>query len=227
MRGSAASSATALGLAIPKIEEEEADILTDMDMPSTPPRDTSGHFHAVRFYESKASLCRTVADFLGEGLALGQPSLVVATPAHRNGVLAELRARHFDVDQVQDSDDLLLLDARDVLATFMVEGMPDATLFKTHVPAAIDRLCGGRKDRTIRAYGEIVDVLWQDGLTAAAIRLEMFWNQLAMTHDFSLLCGYAIGHFYKDAGMRDVCEQHSHVIAAESALNPRAGAPIN
>ncbi len=40
-----------------------------------------------------------------------------------------------------------------------------------------------------------------------------------MTHDFSLLCGYAMGSFYKDAGMRDICAQHSHVIAADSALH--------
>ena len=73
----------------------------------------------------------------------------------------------------------------------------------------------------------MVDVLWQDGLTAAAIRLEMLWNQLAMTHDFSLLCGYAMGSFYKDAGMRDICAQHSHVIAAETELKSRAGKSIN
>jgi hypothetical protein len=194
-----------------------------MDTPPLPHAGSSGHFHAVRFYENKASLCRTVADFLGEGIALGQPGLVIATPTHRNGLLAELGSRHFDVDGVQTAGDLLLLDARDVLAAFMVDGMPDATLFKTHLPAAIDRLCRGRKDRTIRAYGEMVDVLWQDGLTAAAVRLEMLWNQLAMTHDFSLLCGYAMGSFYKDAGMRDICAQHSHVIAAESTLNQRPG----
>jgi hypothetical protein len=68
----------------------------------------------------------------------------------------------------------------------------------------------------------MVDVLWQDGLTAAAIALEMLWNQLAMTHDFSLLCGYAMGNFYKDAGMRDICAQHSHVVPAVSALVPAA-----
>ena len=191
------------------------------------PNDSSGHFHAVRFYENKASLARTVADFLAEGLVLGQPGLVIATPAHRDALLDELRARRLDVDQIEASGDLLLLDARTVLAAFMVDGMPDATLFKTHVPAAIEQLCRGRKECTIRAYGEMVDVLWQDRLTAAAIRLEMFWNQLAMTHDFSLLCGYAMGSFYKDAGMRDICAQHSHVVAADSALNRSAGAPIN
>jgi hypothetical protein len=199
-----------------------------MSTQATPePKDTAGHFHAVRFYENKASLARTVADFLGEGLVLGQPGLVIATPTHRDALLAELRERHLDVDKFQASGDLLILDARTILAAFMVDGMPDATLFKTHVPAAIAQLCAGRKDCTIRAYGEMVDVLWQDGMTAAAIRLEMFWNQLAMTHDFSLLCGYAMGSFYKDAGMRDICAQHSHVVAAETALNHRAGAPIN
>jgi hypothetical protein len=197
-----------------------------MDSPAVSHAGSSGHFHAVRFYENKASLCRTVADFLGEGIALGQPGLVIATPAHRDALLAELRSRHFDVDEVQAAGDLLLLDARGVLATFMVDGMPDATLFKTHVPAAIDRLCRGRKHCTIRAYGEMVDVLWQDGLTAAAIRLEMLWNQLAMTHDFSLLCGYAMGSFYKDAGMREICAQHSHVIAAEKTLSHRPGVSI-
>ena len=197
-----------------------------MDTTSTrSDRNTAGHFHAVRFYENKASLCRTVADFLGEGFASGQPGLLIATPEHRDAVIDVLRARHFDVDRIQADGNLLLLDAREVLGWFMVDGMPDDRLFKTHLPAAIERLCRGRKDCTIRAYGEMVDVLWQDGMKSAAIRLEMFWNQLAMTHDFSLLCGYAMGHFYKDLGMRDVCAHHSHVVSAESTLNP-AGASV-
>jgi hypothetical protein len=191
-------------------------------METPTPSHTSGHFHAVRFYENKASLCRTVADFLGEGLALGHPGLVIATPEHRQALLLELRSREVDVDRLEAEGDLLVLDARAVLASFMIDGMPDDTRFCQQMPAAIHRLCRGRTERTVRAYGEMVDVLWQDGLTAAAIRLEMLWNQLAMTHDFSLLCGYAMGSFYKDAGMRDVCAQHSHVIPADSALTPPA-----
>jgi hypothetical protein len=200
-------------------------ILDPMESGSSHPA-AAGHFHAVRFYENKASLCRTVADFLGEGVAREQPSLVIATPAHREALLTELRARHVDVDKVQAAGDLLLLDAREVLATFMIDGMPDATLFTLHVPAAINRVCRGRKGCTIRAYGEMVDVLWQDGRTAAAIRLEVLWNQLAMTHEFSLLCGYAMGSFYKDAGMRDICAQHSHVVPSPNLLDhqPRTSA---
>jgi hypothetical protein len=184
----------------------------------------SGHFHAVRFYEDTASLSRTVAAFLADGFALGQPALISATPEHRDAVLEELRLRHIDADKVQGAGDLLLLDARQLLGTFMVNDMPEAASFKAHVPAALDHLYRGRTHCAIRAYGEMVDVLVQDGLTAAAIHLEGLWNELAMTHAFSLLCGYALGHFYKDVGMRAICAQHSHVMPADRTRTPDVGA---
>ena len=56
-----------------------------------------------------------------------------------------------------------------------------------------------------------LDQLLRDG----AIRLEILWNQLASTYEFSLLCGYSVGHFYKESvGSRfqEVCDQHSHVV---------------
>jgi hypothetical protein len=183
-------------------------------MPMTKPsRSDAGHFHAVKFYESQESLCRIVAEFLDEGLALQQPALVIATPEHRSGIVAELRARHVDVEHIQKSGDLLLLDASAELAKFMADGMPDAGRFNQSAIEAIGRLCRERKDCTIRAYGEMVDVLWKGGQEVASIRLEMLWNKLAMTHDFSLLCGYGMGNFYKDAGLQAIRHQHSHVVA--------------
>jgi hypothetical protein len=66
---------------------------------------------------------------------------------------------------------------------------------------------------TIRAYGEMVNVLWKDGLTAAAIRLETLWNELAKSYDFKLLCGYSMGNLYKDAAVGEITRQHSHLLA--------------
>jgi hypothetical protein len=175
----------------------------------------SGHFHAVKFYESRESLCRIVAEFLGEGLITHQPALIIATPEHRAGILAELRVRHLDVDATQAAGDLLLLDAAEMLATFMVDGMPDADLFFANTRGAIDRIRRGRKSCTTRAYGEMVDLLWKGGHDVAAIRLEMLWNKLAMTHDFALLCGYAMGNFYKDASLAEIHQHHSHVVTGQ------------
>jgi DcmR-like sensory protein len=74
----------------------------------------------------------------------------------------------------------------------------------------LEDLCQGRPGRIIHVYGEMVDVLWRRGDTRAAIQLEMLWNDLANRHDFSLLCGYAMGNFYKDAEKREICSHHTH-----------------
>jgi len=180
---------------------------------TTPP--TKGHFHAVRFYESDKSLCRIVAGFLGEGLAVRQPALVIATPEHRRGILDELQSRHFDIVRMHSAGDILMLDARKLMSTFMVDGVPNPTLFLENAVRTLERLRAGRKDVTIRAYGEMVDLLWKDGLDTASIQLEMMWNRLARLEAFSLLCGYSMGSFYKDACVASICEEHTHVVAPD------------
>jgi hypothetical protein len=66
----------------------------------------------------------------------------------------------------------------------------------------------------IRAFGEMVDVLWRAGETVAAVKLEVLWNELARTHNFSLLCGYSMGNFYKSAAIDEICGHHTHVVSA-------------
>jgi DcmR-like sensory protein len=187
---------------------------------------SNDNLHAVRFYESPESLCRIVAEFLGEGLVSGQPALIIATPEHRAGIVAELDARRFDVGRLQAAGDVLFLDAADTLDQVLVNGMPDANSFSEVAISAIERLCRGRTDCTIRAYGEMVDVLWRADRTAAAIRLEMLWNSLAQTHVFSLLCGYSMGSFYKDASIKEICEQHTHVATTAGRLERAKDATI-
>ncbi len=170
--------------------------------------------HAVQFYGSDQSLCATVAGFISEGLIAGQPAIVIATPSHTAAILEELRRRLIDVDHAKHIGDLVCLDAEETLATFMAADMPDTDAFHKNVGEAISQALGGRVRTPVRAYGEMVDVLWKKGRAEAAIRLEVLWNDLAATHAFQLLCGYAIGNFYKQAEyFEQVCQQHTHVVA--------------
>jgi hypothetical protein len=171
--------------------------------------------HAVRFYENDKSLSQIVAKFLSDGLAAGNPAIVIATPAQRAAIVRELVPRSSDVVQLQRSDDLVLLDADDTLSTFMTNDAPDAELFKKSMCEVIKRACRGRANCTARIYGQMVDILWKTGKPTAAIRLEVLWNQLANTQAFSLLCGYAMGHFYKDAHFDEICSHHTHVVSAD------------
>jgi hypothetical protein len=167
--------------------------------------------HAVRFYKDSNGLARIVSAFINEGLSAGLPAIVIATPEHREAIEGSLKALRVDVSRLLSSDDLIFVDAERVLSKFMLEGMPDAALFKAEIIPLIERASRGRVGCVVRAYGEMVDVLWKRGQTAAAIRLETMWNQLAHTHEFALLCGYAMGHFYKAAAPRELHDLHTHV----------------
>jgi signal transduction histidine kinase/ActR/RegA family two-component response regulator len=176
------------------------------------------HDHVVQFYESDDYLSDAVAGFLGDGLKAGQPAIAIATAAHRQAFENRLHERGFDLDRLGRTGQLVFLDARDTLATFMDGQQPDPRRFRQQIGTVIERSLAGRK-LTARAYGEMVDVLWQDQNVDAAVRLEELWNDLASTHSFSLLCAYAMGSFYKEAHaakFHDVCRTHTKVIPAES-----------
>ena len=178
------------------------------------------HHHAVKFYGTDDSLFTTVAGFLAEGLIARQPAIIIATAPHREAIVEHLCGRLIDCPAAIRRGDLLLLDADDTLGLFMVNGMPDRELFEQSVGQLVQRTLTGRPD-VMRAYGEMVDVLWKQGQTEAAIALEILWNRLAHKHNFALLCGYAMGSFYKQSKhLEDVCSQHSHVIAANSNVVP-------
>jgi hypothetical protein len=102
--------------------------------------------------------------------------------------------------------------------------MPAAAAFDAELGAVIDRTLKGRSKQTmIRAYGEMVDVLWKEGKPDAAIRLEMLWNKLAMRYGFALLCGYAMGNFYKETErFEEICRQHAHIVPPQPAAGPLA-----
>jgi KaiC/GvpD/RAD55 family RecA-like ATPase len=182
------------------------------------PDDRAKH-HAVQFYENEKSLYTTVAGFLGQGLVDGQPAILIATESHRMGILEHVRGRLIDVEQAQAFGDLVVLDAHQTLSLFMVDDMPNPHAFESSVGRLVaDQLKKRSKYAMLRAYGEMVDVLWKERKTDAAIRLEILWNRLAARHGFALLCGYSMGHFYKQTRMlEEVCRQHSEVVPAPSS----------
>jgi len=182
------------------------------------PRVRSGHFHGVQFYKDPDGLCRIVGGFVGEGLTQGGLALLIATPDHAARIDSCLRALAIDVDDMKRHARLVIMDARETLQRFMIDGMPNPGMFRQVVSSALARVRRGREQCTIRAYGEMVDLLWRDGLEAAAIRLETLWNQLATTDDFNLLCGYSMGNFYKVPAIEQIHDQHSHLVASNGAV---------
>ncbi len=176
------------------------------------------HDHVVQFYENDHFLDAAVGDFLVEGLAASQPILVVATPARRTALTQRLRAGGFEVNSDGCGNGVTMLDARDTLDCFMVGSVPDPVRFRERLGGVIQGCLQPNTTTGVRAFGEMVDILWKEGNTDGAIHLEELWNELAASHSFSLLCAYAMGNFYKEADSQHfhrVCQQHSRVIPTE------------
>ena len=186
--------------------------------PTRPAGPLSGaHDHVVEFYESEGFLTDTVTDFVGPGLHDGGAAIVVATPAHRYAFEEALRHSGIDIEAAIHADRYLAFDAAELLDRFMVDGVPDAALFEDIVGSVLKR--AGTGSRRVRVYGEMVALLWAAGDTAAAIALESFWNDLAETHEFALLCAYPMSAFNTAAGAAafgQICATHTTVIPAES-----------
>jgi len=172
--------------------------------------------HVVQFYERDETLALAVASFLGAGLAAGEKALVVATPPHRATFDAVLVAAGIDVAGAIATGQYISLDAAGVLATFLIDGAPDADRFDASVGTTVSELAAS--GAPVRIYGEMVALLWDRGAVSAALTLEELWNDLAGRRPFTLFCAYPAHSLDGSASHHAICTRHSAVVP-EPALN--------
>jgi hypothetical protein len=174
--------------------------------------------HAVQVYSELDELASSVATYLAAGFDAGEPAVVVATAAHRLRFEEALSQRGWDARRIEERGLVAFADAEAVLPEIMEGGRPSPQRFARVVEGLLDRVAERYPTRTTRVFGELVDLLCQRGQPEAAAALEELWNDLARTRRFSLLCGYRLDVFDRDAQvgpLRDVCRLHSHVQPAE------------
>jgi hypothetical protein len=98
----------------------------------------------------------------------------------------------------------------------MSNGWPDADRFNAVVTGLIER--AGRNGRRVRAFGEMVAILWGQGHNGATVCLEHLWNQARQAASFPLFCSYPKSGFTQDseASFREICAAHTKVISNRS-----------
>ena len=190
--------------------------------------------HAVHFYERDDELADRVARHIAEGLLAGEAAIIIASQPHRELFAPRLRAMSIDVEEARAAGRLTILDAAETLAKLMVDGAPSPDLFRRVVGGVVDASSArGHRKVKVRAYGEMVDILWQQGNHPAALALEELWNDLAEVHVFDLLCAYAMAPFCDapdTGGLSGVCDTHTHVsvapVSADGSRTPDATAAL-
>jgi hypothetical protein len=173
--------------------------------------------HGVQVYGDVEELAVSVAEYLGSGFKVGDPAVVVATPDHWTRFAARLESAGWELEALEACGLLTVLDAAATLAEFMEAETPSAPAFEHVVGGVLDAVADRFPRREIRAFGEMVDLLCEQGRLDAAVALEELWNELARTRRFSLMCGYHLDVFDRAAQrtpLPQVCRLHSHVMPA-------------
>ncbi len=186
-----------------------------------------GHF--VQLYNAdETALSRNVGRYLGEGLRRGDGVLAIVTPEHRELISSQLSEMRVDVGGSLKNRQLVFCDAQQTLSEFMIGGQPGWDQFEPVIRGAMRQIQPAKNAEGLRAYGEMVGLLWKNRQFAAAVRLEQLWNRLLERSSFSLYCAYAIDVFGKEfevSNLDGVLRTHTHLVPSqpdgklEAALN--------
>jgi MEDS: MEthanogen/methylotroph, DcmR Sensory domain/Histidine kinase-like ATPase domain len=177
--------------------------------------------HGVRFYEDDAELAAIVGGHIADALDEDAAVVVIATDAHVRAFERELTASGVDVEEARDSGSLILFDAPETLSKLMVDGRIDRSAFQRVIGTVVREAAAA--GQPVRAYGEMVDLLWRAGDVGGAIQLETLWNELIEELRFSLLCAYhseALADPEHEHAVLEVCRLHSSVSRAAASPVP-------
>jgi hypothetical protein len=172
--------------------------------------------HEALFSSNDRVLFERLVPFVAAALKRGDAAVIVATRAHQERLLKKLKSGGLDVDAAIKEGMYVAVDAVGALSIFMVNGMPE--------PARFFRFAGGLLEETaktgkttyprVAVFEESVSVLCKKGQVDAAIQIERLWNQLAITCEADILCGYEMSSLNRGEHSRDfksICVEHSVV----------------
>ena len=170
--------------------------------------------HVVQIYENDEAFLDLLTGYVHGGIAAGDSVVIIATASHLEFLNERLENAGLNILKLQSSNQYICLDAEHTLAKFMVNGWPDETLFNQVVSNVIVRAKGN--GRQVRAFGEMVAVLWAKGHVGATVRLEHLWNKFCESEAFCLFCAYPQSGFTQDAAesVIHICSAHSKMVTS-------------
>jgi hypothetical protein len=180
---------------------------------SAGPRD-----HIVQLYQDQEFLNRAVCRFAAGAISNGEGVILVPTAAHWDAFRPRLEVEGVDVKAAQSRGQLTVVDADELLPRFMRNTMPDAPVF---LGLAGDVVANARDvDRypRVRWWGEMVNILWEQGNVAASMSLEDQFHNLANHHEIAIFCSFVMDNFNSEVHTRmlpRLSQNHSHLIPVE------------
>ena len=169
--------------------------------------------HSVHIYDEDSALITRLCGIVASSLRVGNAVVIVATTPHRDDLVKDLTAVGIDVRSHARDGRFTMLDARELLSTFMVNTLPDRERFLTSIGTLLEdarrKACSPGRGLTV--FGEMVSVLWDEGNKSGAMQLEYLWNDALQERAFHLHCAYPRAGF-ASGEQASICSAHSHVL---------------
>lgn len=165
--------------------------------------------HIAQFHSDNRTLADRVCEFFAIGADSGDALIVIATPEHRAAIEDCLGRRGVEVEALAAVGRYSAHDAAETLSRLLIGRKPSPMLFGEVVGSAVMRL--RPESGRVRAFGEMVSLLWSAGDRDGAIRLEEIWNEWIGFHPLSLMCGYEFDGAMDPRGFSAIARSHSDV----------------
>ncbi len=183
------------------------------------PEKLKAHDHLVQFYDGEEFLLKTVINFIAPALLCGEGVVLIATEQHLRILKSSLQELQLPPEEFIEMGQLKMLDAEFILKQIMSHDQIDPVKFDAVVGGLLVEI--GPRYETIKAFGEMVNVLWQQGRHIAAHELEKLWNSCLENKNVTLLCAYSMDALCEEkdgVSFIDICNCHSHVLPAEGVI---------
>ncbi|MGH8317711.1 MAG: MEDS domain-containing protein [Steroidobacteraceae bacterium] len=174
--------------------------------------------HIVQLYQDQQFLNRAVCRFAAGAIANGEGVILVPTAAHWEAFRPRLEAEGVDVKDAQGSGQLTVVDADELLPRFMKDAMPEAPVFLGLAGDVIGKARGEAQYPRIRWWGEMVNVLWEQGNVTGSMNLEDQFDRLAKHQEIAIFCSFVMDNFDSEVHSRllpRLGQNHSHLIPVE------------
>lgn len=173
--------------------------------------------HFAQLHKDPHILANAVGTFVETGLLRGEAVILIAPAAQIQGYLQRLQRSDKPPETWKKTGQLIVIDGPAQLSRLMKNNMPDWQEFRESIGQLLEDIAANGW-KSVRVYGEMVNDLWRAGHTAAAIRLEEYWNELARIYQFCLFCGYHVDSLnevsYIDP-LHEIGRTHSDILATE------------
>jgi DNA-binding NarL/FixJ family response regulator len=151
-------------------------------------------WHEVGFYSDERALLDDYTRVAETALARGHMFVLLSCSTRRAQLQDRLRRRGVDLERIIRDGRYRVVDGPELLASFLVDGWPDETLFReageSMLAATTAGVDAGEKPRRVVVCGECAPRLLREGRGDAAVRVEHLWDEFSRAHQLDTLCGY-------------------------------------